>query len=102
MKSRYRRSKRDKLTIWIGRRLRTARKTKGMSQSKVDSSGIVTQTELSKIESGNRRIDFLIILQLAKAYGKDLRYFVPESFEALFSREDELEAYIERTVPKPP
>lgn len=102
MKNKYGPSKRDKLTIWIGHRLRKARMEKGMPQSKVGSFSIVSQSELSKIEAGNRRIDFLVILQLAKAYGKDLRYFVPENYETLFSRENELKAFVERTGPKPP
>ncbi len=35
-----------------------------------------TQSYISKIESGQRRIDVVQLKQFAKAYGKDLSYFI--------------------------
>jgi len=35
-----------------------------------------TQSYISKIESGQRRIDIVQLKQFAKIYGKDLSYFI--------------------------
>ena len=36
------------------------------------------QSELSKIENGARRVDFLILLELAKFYNQSITFFIPD------------------------
>jgi transcriptional regulator with XRE-family HTH domain len=56
-----------------------AREQAGLSQKQVSDSKIVSQSELSKIENGARRIDFLILLELAKFYNQPISFFIPEN-----------------------
>lgn len=55
-----------------------ARESAGLSQKQVADSGIVSQSELSKIENGVRRVDFLILIELAKYYNQPLTFFISE------------------------
>ena len=54
-----------------------AREKAGLSQKQVAESKIVSQTELSKIENGTRRVDFLILIELAKIYNQPITFFIP-------------------------
>jgi transcriptional regulator with XRE-family HTH domain len=57
-------------------RLIEAREQAGFSQKQVSDSKIVSQSELSKIENGVRRVDFLILLELASFYNKSITFFI--------------------------
>jgi transcriptional regulator with XRE-family HTH domain len=54
-----------------------ARENAGLKQSDVESIGLI-QSELSKIENGQRKVEFLVLVELAKLYGVDIYYFMPE------------------------
>lgn len=57
-------------------KLRIAREECGMDQSQVAKRLKVTQSFISKIESGQARIDVFQLLEFAKIYKKDLNYFI--------------------------
>lgn len=63
---------------FISSKLIEAREQAGLSQKQVSDSKIVSQSELSKIENGARRVDFLILLELAKLYNQPITFFIPE------------------------
>jgi transcriptional regulator with XRE-family HTH domain len=56
-----------------------ARESAGLTQNQVATTGILSQTELSKIENGQRKVEFLILVKLASVYKKDLKFFIPNS-----------------------
>lgn len=58
-------------------RLRKARVESGLKQQVIADKIGRYQSYLSKIEHGDRRIDVLELLELARLYKKDLSYFVP-------------------------
>jgi len=62
---------------FLSSRLIEARERAGLSQKQVSDSKIVSQSELSKIENGARRVDFLILLELAKLYNQSITFFIP-------------------------
>lgn len=68
----------NKKRRFLSSRLIEAREQAGLSQKQVSDSRIVSQSELSKIENGVRRIDFLILLELAKFYNQSITFFVPD------------------------
>ena len=57
-------------------RLREARKAAGMSQEDVAAALGVPQKYISRIETGERRIDPLELQELADLYGKPLPFFL--------------------------
>lgn len=59
------------------RRLRAARRTAGLSQQKVGKVLGMSQSQVSKIERGERRIDPVELKRLARLYGQDISHFVP-------------------------
>jgi transcriptional regulator with XRE-family HTH domain len=63
---------------FLSSRLIEAREQAGLSQKQVSDSKIVSQSELSKIENGARRVDFLILLELAKFYNQSITFFIPD------------------------
>lgn len=63
---------------FLSSRLIEAREQAGLSQKQVSDSKIVSQSELSKIENGARRVDFLILLELAKFYNQPIIFFIPD------------------------
>lgn len=63
---------------FLSNRLIEAREQAGLSQKQVSDSKIVSQSELSKIENGARRVDFLILLELAKFYNQPITFFIPD------------------------
>lgn len=63
---------------FLSSRLIEAREQAGLSQKQVSDSKIVSQSELSKIENGARRVDFLILLELAKFYNQPITFFIPD------------------------
>ena len=57
-------------------RLAEARKQAGLTQVEVAERMGKARSFISKCELGERRVDFVELQQLAKIYGKDLRFFV--------------------------
>ena len=57
-------------------KLRKARKEAGLDQKDVARILKVTQSYISKIESGQRRIDIVQLKAFAKIYGKKVDYFI--------------------------
>lgn len=57
-------------------RLKKARKDKKLDQKKVAEMLGVSQSYVSKIESGQMRIDVIQLKRFAKIYGKSLSYFI--------------------------
>ena len=49
-----------------------------MTQREVSASLGLSHSFLSKCETGERRVDVIELLQLAKLYGKPLQYFFPD------------------------
>lgn len=56
-----------------------AREAAGLTQSQVAKSGVVSQTELSKMENGQRKVDFLVLIKLSVLYKRDIMSFVPKT-----------------------
>lgn len=59
-------------------KLRSARLEAGLTQVQVAERLGAPQTFVSKVETGERRIDPFELLELAALYGKPLSHFVPE------------------------
>jgi len=57
-------------------RLKKARKEAKLNQNKAANLLGTTQSYISKIESGQRRVDIIQLKELARAYKKSLNYFV--------------------------
>jgi transcriptional regulator with XRE-family HTH domain len=57
-------------------RLRRARKGRGLYQEEVAKLLGVSQSYISKIESGQRRIDIVQLKRFAKVYKKKIDYFI--------------------------
>jgi len=57
-------------------RLKKARKDNGLDQSEVAGLLGKTQSYISKIEAGQRRIDIVALKGFAKLYNKDINYFL--------------------------
>lgn len=58
-----------------------AREKAGYRQIDVAESIGLSQTELSKIENGQRRVEFITVCRLAKLYGSSLEEFIPSSLK---------------------
>ncbi len=56
--------------------LRKARETAGLTQAEVAAKLNVYDSFLSKVESGERRIDVIELIQLLKLYGVDVTAFL--------------------------
>jgi transcriptional regulator with XRE-family HTH domain len=61
----------------LSEKLIEAREKAGLTQKQVGATGILSQTELSKLENGQRKVDFLILAELAKLYKKNISFFQP-------------------------
>ena len=55
-----------------------AREEANLTQKQVSETGIVSQSEISKIENGQRKIEFVVLVRLAELYGKSVDYFIPK------------------------
>ena len=65
----------DKKRTALSQRLIEARETAKLTQKQVAHTGILSQTELSKIENGQRKVEFILLLELIKLYKKDISFF---------------------------
>lgn len=61
---------------YLVRRLRKARQDIGFEQAKVAKMLNKSQSYVSKIESGQRRVDIVQLKKFAKIYKKDLNFFI--------------------------
>ena len=61
----------------IIQQLKKARQESNLEQKKVAKLLIKTQSFISKIESGQRRVDLVQLKDFAKIYKKPLSYFIP-------------------------
>jgi ribosome-binding protein aMBF1 (putative translation factor) len=59
-------------------RLRQARRDAGLTQGEVSTRMGKAHTFISKCELGDRRVDFVELVRLARIYRKDLSFFVVE------------------------
>lgn len=59
------------------KRLKAARVQCGLNQIQVAKIIKTTQSHISKIESGQRRLDIIQLKEFAKLYKKELTFFVP-------------------------
>ena len=62
---------------FLSARLIQAREEANLTQLQVAETKLISQSELSKIENGQRRIEFLVLLDLVKLYSKPIEFFVP-------------------------
>lgn len=62
---------------FLSARLIQAREEAKLTQLQVAETYLISQSELSKIENGQRRIEFLVLLDLAKLYSKPVEFFIP-------------------------
>lgn len=62
---------------FLSARLIQAREEAELTQLQVAETNLISQSELSKIENGQRRIEFLVLLDLAKLYSKPVEFFIP-------------------------
>jgi transcriptional regulator with XRE-family HTH domain len=67
----------SKKRSFLSARLIEARENAGLTQLQVAQSNIISQTELSKIENGQRRVEFLLLLDLAELYSQPIEFFTP-------------------------
>jgi transcriptional regulator with XRE-family HTH domain len=61
----------------LSEKLIEAREKAGLTQKQVAMTGVLSQTELSKLENGQRKVDFLVLTELASLYKRDISYFRP-------------------------
>jgi transcriptional regulator with XRE-family HTH domain len=61
---------------YLVKQLKKAREESGLDQNKVAQLLGRTQSYVSKIESGQRRLDIVQLKEFAKIYKKELSYFI--------------------------
>ena len=61
---------------YIVEQLKKARKEAGLEQTEVAKLLGKTQSHISKVEAGQRRIDIVSLKEFAKLYDKDINYFI--------------------------
>ena len=64
---------------FLSARLIQAREEAGLTQLQVAETNLISQSELSKIENGQRRFEFLALLDLANLYSKPIEFFIPSN-----------------------
>jgi predicted XRE-type DNA-binding protein len=55
-----------------------AREQANFTQKQVSETGVVSQSEISKIENGQRKVEFVVLVRLAELYGKNISFFIPD------------------------
>jgi len=68
--------------VIIGARLRAAREYLSISQEEAASKAKVPRTAISLIESGQRKLDSVELMSLAKLYLRPMAYFTEDDFSA--------------------
>ena len=63
----------------LSHKLIEAREAANLTQQQVGETGLISQSELSKIENGQRKVEFLILLDLAELYQQGIEFFVPKN-----------------------
>ena len=63
----------------LSQKLIEAREAANLTQQQVGKTGLISQSELSKIENGQRKVEFLILLDLAELYQQGIAFFVPKN-----------------------
>lgn len=58
-----------------------ARERAGLKQKDVENISGILQSELSKMENGQRRVEFLVLVELASLYQVSIDYFIPVEFK---------------------
>lgn len=61
---------------YIVEQLKKARKEAGLEQAEVAKLLDKTQSHISKVEAGQRRIDVIALKEFAKIYKKDINFFL--------------------------
>jgi transcriptional regulator with XRE-family HTH domain len=61
---------------YIVEQLKKARKEAGLEQAEVARLIGKTQSHISKVEAGQRRIDIVALKEFAKIYKKDIKFFL--------------------------
>ena len=61
---------------YIVEQLKKARQEAGLEQAEVAKLLGRTQSHISKVEAGQRRIDIVVLKELAKIYKKDINFFL--------------------------
>ncbi|MCD7973373.1 MAG: helix-turn-helix transcriptional regulator [Candidatus Azobacteroides sp.] len=62
----------------LSAKLIEAREKAGLTQNDVAKTGLISQTELSKIENSDRKVEFLFLVDLAKIYNQPIDFFISE------------------------
>ncbi len=57
--------------------LAQAREEANLTQKQVADTGVISQSEISKIENGQRKVEYVVLLKLAELYGKNINFFIP-------------------------
>ena len=55
-----------------------AREAANLTQKQVADTGIISQSEISKIENGQRKVEFVVLQKLAALYDKNINFFIPK------------------------
>jgi transcriptional regulator with XRE-family HTH domain len=55
-----------------------AREESNLTQKQVADTGIVSQSEISKIENCQRKVEFVVLVKLAELYNKPIDFFKPK------------------------
>ena len=63
----------------LSQKLVEAREAANLTQQQVGKTGLISQSELSKIENGQRKVEFLILIDLAELYQQGIEFFVPKN-----------------------
>lgn len=62
----------------LSAKLIEAREKAGFTQKQVAETKIIAQSELSKLENGSRRVDFIFLVELSNLYKQSITFFIPE------------------------
>jgi predicted XRE-type DNA-binding protein len=55
-----------------------AREESNLTQKQVADTGIISQSEISKIENCQRKVEFVVLVKLAELYDKPIDFFKPK------------------------
>jgi len=71
----------DDARIEIGAKLKQARDYLNISQEEAAEAANIPRSAISLIESGQRKLDFMELMSLAKLYQRPMAYFTDDSFD---------------------